>query len=58
MLRDWGAEKKYFHEIIGYNMRLEGIQGAVLRVKMKYIEKWTEMRRDAATRHHEQIAFT
>lgn len=51
MLRDWGAEKKYFHEIIGYNMRLEGIQGAVLRVKMKYIEKWTEMRRDAAARY-------
>jgi dTDP-4-amino-4,6-dideoxygalactose transaminase len=51
MLRDWGAEKKYHHEIIGYNMRLEGIQGAVLRVKMKYIEKWTEMRRDAAARY-------
>ncbi len=51
MLRDWGAEKKYHHEIIGYNMRMEGIQGAVLRVKMKYIEKWTEMRRDAAERY-------
>ncbi len=58
MLRDWGAEKKYHHELIGYNMRLEGIQGAVLNVKMKYIEKWTEMRRDAAKRYREMFANT
>lgn len=56
MLRDWGAEKKYHHEIIGYNMRLEGIQGAVLRVKLKYIEKWTEMRRAAAKRYADMFA--
>ncbi len=56
MLRDWGAEKKYHHEIIGYNMRMEGIQGAVLRVKLKYIEKWTEMRRAAAARYAEMLA--
>mgnify|MGYP000020585179 CR=1 FL=1 len=58
MLRDWGAEKKYHHEIIGYNMRMEGIQGAVLRVKLKYIEKWTEMRRAAAARYAEMFAGT
>jgi dTDP-4-amino-4,6-dideoxygalactose transaminase len=58
MLRDWGAEKKYHHEIIGYNMRLEGIQGAVLRVKLKYIEKWTEMRRDAAARYNAMFKGT
>lgn len=45
MLRDWGAEKKYEHLLKGYNYRMEGIQGAVLRVKMKYIEAWTEARR-------------
>jgi dTDP-4-amino-4,6-dideoxygalactose transaminase len=56
MLRDWGAEKKYHHELKGFNMRLEGIQGAVLRVKMKYIEKWTEMRRDAAARYDDMFA--
>ena len=49
MLRDWGAEKKYQHVLKGYNYRLEGIQGAVLRVKLKYLEKWTEARRSAAT---------
>jgi dTDP-4-amino-4,6-dideoxygalactose transaminase len=48
MLRDWGAEKKYQHVLKGYNYRLEGIQGAVLRVKLKYLEGWTEARRAAA----------
>jgi dTDP-4-amino-4,6-dideoxygalactose transaminase len=51
MLRDWGAEKKYHHVLKGYNYRMEGIQGAVLRVKMKYIEAWTEARRAAAARY-------
>lgn len=58
MLRDWGAEKKYHHEIIGYNMRMEGIQGAVLRVKLKHIERWTEMRRAAAARYNAMFAGT
>ena len=38
MLRDWGAEKKYQHVLKGYNFRLEGIQGAVLRVKLRHLE--------------------
>ena len=38
MLRDWGAEKKYHHVLKGYNYRLEGIQGAVLRVKLRHLE--------------------
>lgn len=58
MLRDWGAKQKYHHEIIGYNMRMEGIQGAVLRVKMKYIETWTEQRREAAKRYRDLFAGT
>lgn len=51
MLRDWGAEKKYQHVLKGYNYRLEGIQGAVLRVKLKYLEQWTEARRAWAARY-------
>lgn len=51
MLRDWGAEKKYQHVLKGYNMRLEGMQGAILRVKLKYLERWTEARRAAAKRY-------
>jgi dTDP-4-amino-4,6-dideoxygalactose transaminase len=51
MLRDWGAEKKYHHVLKGYNFRLEGIQGAVLRVKLRYLEGWTEARRGAAAHY-------
>lgn len=51
MLRDWGAEVKYQHVLKGYNMRLEGLQGAILRVKLKHLEAWTEARREAAKRY-------
>jgi dTDP-4-amino-4,6-dideoxygalactose transaminase len=55
MLRDWGAEKKYEHVLKGYNYRLEGLQGAVLRVKLRHIEAWTEARRAAAVRYDELL---
>jgi dTDP-4-amino-4,6-dideoxygalactose transaminase len=51
MLRDWGAEKKYHHVLKGYNYRLEGIQGAVLRVKLRHLEAWTKGRQAAAARY-------
>jgi dTDP-4-amino-4,6-dideoxygalactose transaminase len=51
MLRDWGAEKKYHHVLKGYNFRMEAIQGAILRVKLRHLEKWTEARRAAARRY-------
>ena len=51
MLRDWGAERKYEHVLKGYNFRMEGIQGAVLRVKLRYLEGWTAARRAAAARY-------
>ena len=55
MLRDWGSKKKYHHELSGYNYRLEGIQGAILRVKLRHLEKWTETRRDYARRYNEKF---
>jgi len=51
MLRDWGAEQKYHHVLKGYNFRMEGMQGAVLRVKLKHLERWTEARRTAAANY-------
>jgi len=54
MLRDWGAEKKYHHVLKGYNYRMEGIQGAVLRVKLRYLEGWTDARRTAAA-HYDRL---
>src|SRR5262252_3502258 len=40
LLRDWGQESKYNHVVAGYNYRMDSIQGAVLRVKINYIEAW------------------
>lgn len=56
MLRDWGSEKKYLHEIKGYNYRMEGMQGAILRVKLRHLETWTEARRAHAVRYSELLA--
>jgi dTDP-4-amino-4,6-dideoxygalactose transaminase len=55
MLRDWGAEKKYHHVLKGYNFRMEAIQGAILRVKLRHLETWTEARRSAARRYDELL---
>ena len=43
-LRDWGQDRKYHHVLRGYNARLEGIQGAVLRVKLRHLDSWTDSR--------------
>jgi dTDP-4-amino-4,6-dideoxygalactose transaminase len=56
MLRDWGQEQKYHHVLKGYNYRMEGIQGAILRVKLRYLEGWTEARRAHAMRYNELLA--
>jgi len=56
ILRDWGAEKRYHHDLKGFNYRMEGIQGAVLGVKMKYIEDWTEKRRAAAKEYRKLLS--
>ena len=48
MLRDHGQAKKYNHTLIGWNGRMDGIQGAILSVKLKYLEKWNELRRQHA----------
>jgi dTDP-4-amino-4,6-dideoxygalactose transaminase/acetyltransferase-like isoleucine patch superfamily enzyme len=48
MLRDHGQEKKYFHRYVGYNYRMDGFQGAVLDVKLKYLDEWIDKRREKA----------
>jgi len=56
MYRDHGALKKYHHESFGHNYRMDGIQGAVLGVKMKYINKWTESRRKVAAKYRDFLS--
>jgi dTDP-4-amino-4,6-dideoxygalactose transaminase len=55
LLRDHGSERKYRHEIVGYNFRLEGIQGAVLNVKLRHLDRWNELRRRHAARYTELL---
>ena len=58
MLRDWGAEKKYHHVLKGYNYRMEGFQGAILRVKLRYLPEWTQKRRAHAAMYAELLKDT
>src|SRR5579875_1622733 len=57
MLRDWGAEKKYEHVLKGFNYRMEAIQGAILRVKLRYLDAWTEARRAHAAAYERALAY-
>lgn len=56
LLRDWGQEAKYNHVLPGYNYRMDGIQGAILNVKMNHIEAWTERRRAVAATYDQLLA--
>ena len=58
LLRDWGTDRKYEHRLRGYNYRMEGIQGAVLRVKLRHLEAWTEARIAHAARYSRLLAGT
>ena len=55
-LRDWGQTSKYNHERHGFNYRMDGIQGAVLDVKLRYLQKWTEGRRAVAALYDDLLA--
>jgi dTDP-4-amino-4,6-dideoxygalactose transaminase len=56
MFRDHGQSKKYYHDMIGWNARMDGIQGAVLGVKLKYLPGWTEARRNNAALYNKMIS--
>jgi dTDP-4-amino-4,6-dideoxygalactose transaminase len=56
VLRDWGQDSKYHHVLRGYNYRMEGLQGAILRVKLRHLARWTEARRAIAAQYDRLLA--
>jgi dTDP-4-amino-4,6-dideoxygalactose transaminase len=55
-LRSHGESRRYFHDAIGYNYRMEGFQGAVLRVKLKRLEQWNARRKELADIYRRSLA--
>jgi dTDP-4-amino-4,6-dideoxygalactose transaminase len=54
-LRNHGSTVRYYHDEIGYNMRMGGLEGASLTVKLKYLESWNNRRREIAKMYHAGI---
>jgi dTDP-4-amino-4,6-dideoxygalactose transaminase len=58
MLRVHGSKVKYYHELVGFNSRLDSLQAAILLVKMKYLDQWTARRRENAAAYAHCLAGT
>lgn len=52
-LRQHGMQRRYYHDAVGWNARLDGFQAAILRIKLKYIDGWNEARRKVASRYEQ-----
>lgn len=58
VMRSWGEERRYEHSIKGFNYRMDGIQGAILRVKLRHLDAWTDARRARAADYGRAFAGT
>ena len=56
VMRSWGEERRYEHSVKGFNYRMDGIQGAILRVKLRHLEAWTDARRARAAEYARAFA--
>jgi dTDP-4-amino-4,6-dideoxygalactose transaminase len=55
MIRDHGQSKKYYHDVEGYNGRLDSIQAGILRVKLRHLARWNQQRRECAAYYNEAL---
>ncbi len=55
ILRNYGSEKKYYNEVVGYNMRLDELQAAILSVKLNYLDEWTAQRQIIAQLYYQNL---
>jgi len=58
LLRSWGERTRYEHSVKGFNYRMDGIQGAVLGVKLRHLDRWTEARRVHAAAYERALSGT
>ncbi|MBL7930382.1 MAG: DegT/DnrJ/EryC1/StrS family aminotransferase [Bacteroidia bacterium] len=56
MIRNYGSSKKYYNDIVGYNMRLDECQASFLSIKLKYLKEWTKLRLTIAKNYDEKLA--
>ncbi|MDT8367537.1 MAG: DegT/DnrJ/EryC1/StrS family aminotransferase [bacterium] len=56
MIRDHGQAAKYYHDVVGWNGRMDGFQGAVLSVKLKHLDQWNDARRKNAELYRQNLA--
>jgi len=54
-LRNHGCDRRYHHDIVGYNMRMGGVEGGVLDIKLKYIDEWNSRRQAIAKRYRNEV---
>lgn len=55
IMKNHGSSVKYQHDVVGYNLRMDGIQGSILSVKLKYLDEWNKKRKLIANQYREQI---
>ena len=55
-LRDWGQERRYEHRLAGFNYRMDALQAALLRVKLRHLEDWTDARQAIAAQYDDLLA--
>jgi dTDP-4-amino-4,6-dideoxygalactose transaminase len=55
LVRNWGSVRKYHHDVFGINSRLDTMQAAILRVKLKHLARWNEQRREKALYYDEKL---
>ncbi|MBE2255807.1 MAG: DegT/DnrJ/EryC1/StrS family aminotransferase [Ignavibacteria bacterium] len=56
MLRNYGSTKKYYNDVLGYNMRLDELQAAFLNIKLKYLNNWIQERQKIANWYYEHLS--
>jgi len=56
IMRDHGQVRRYYHDYVGFNYRMDGLQGAVLRVKLRHLDAWTKRRQEISALYRQRLA--